>query len=240
MVVLVAGRQGWRAIVALLSSVLVLALLLAAIVRWHLPPAPATLVCTLLATALLYLILCGWSRKAFCASAGTMAGLAAAGLAAWVFGPWLGLSGRHDGDLLTLGLYSAGRALDFQAILGCAVLIGALGVTTDVAMAVVSAVGEVRRANPALGFRALMSAGLEVGRKVLAAMFGALLFAYAGLNIGVFLLPWAGTGSIGQALGNEKVVTEVFRLLVGGLAIVWAVPATSLASAWAESRRTKS
>lgn len=84
---------------------------------------------------------------------------------------------------------------------------------------------------------ALLAAGLAVGRQVLAAMFGALLFAYVGLNLGVFLLPWAGTGSLGQAFGNEKVVTEVFRLLVGGLALVWAVPATSLVSAWATSRR---
>lgn len=239
-VVLVARWQAWRALAALAASVVVIAAFLATMVRWQIPPLPATLLCSLIVTGLTYLILCGWTQKALCASAGTLIGLAVAGVTALLFGAWLNLSGRHDGDLLTLGLYSAGRSLDFQALLGAAALIGALGVVMDVAIAVASAVGEVRRADPGLGFTGLLAAGFGVGRKVMAAMFGALLFAYVGLNLGLFLLPWAGTGSSAQALGNERVVTEVFRLLVGGLAIVWAIPATALVSAWLASRRSLS
>ncbi|MFZ4397461.1 MAG: YibE/F family protein, partial [Kiritimatiellia bacterium] len=68
------------------------------------------------------------------------------------------------------------------------------------------------------------------------AMFGAIFFAYIGLNIGLFLLPWATPDSMGQIVGNERVATEVFRLLIAGLAIAWCVPSAAVCSAWLASR----
>jgi len=181
-VLVVAGWQGWRALAALALSLLVVASFLVAVMIWHAPPVMTTVLCALVITGLSYLILCGWSRKALCASIGALIGLGSAAIAAVAFGAWLGLSGRHDSDLLTLAMYSAGRSLDFRALLASAALIGALGVTMDVAIAVASATSEVRRADPRLGFRRLLSAGFEVGSKAMAAMFGAILFAYRGAD----------------------------------------------------------
>jgi uncharacterized membrane protein len=127
--------------------------------------------------------------------------------------------------------------MDFQGLLVAAALIGTLGVVMDVSIGVASAVSEVRRADPSIDFHLLLAAGIAVGRKIMAAMFGAILFAYLGLNIGLFLLPWARTGSVMQALDSERVKTEVFRLLVAGLAIVWTIPATALVSAYLSSRK---
>lgn len=234
-VVAVARWHGWRAMMALAGSVGIIVVFLAAVARWKAPPVPTVLACSLLIAAVTYLLLCGWGRKTISASLGTLAGLAAGGIAAVVFGDWLQLSGRHDGDLLTLSLYSSGRTLDFPALLGAAALISALGVTMDVSIAVASAVAEVSRSDPSLGFSKLYAAGLDVGRKVMAAMFGALLFAFLGLNLGLFLLPWAKAGPAMEAFGAEPVAAEIFRLLVGGLALVWTVPATAGLSAWMSS-----
>ena len=67
------------------------------------------------------------------------------------------------------------------------------------------------------------------------AMFGAILFAYAGLNVALFLLPWVHSGPFMEAILNERTVTQVFRLLVAGLAIVWTIPPTALLSSWLAS-----
>jgi len=98
---------------------------------------------------------------------------------------------------------------------------------------VASAVDEIHRANPAAGsYRRLFAAGLTVGRQIMAAMFGAVVFAYLGLSIVLFLLPWVPGGGVLDALTNENVQTEVYRLLVAGLAIIWTIPATAAISAW--------
>jgi uncharacterized membrane protein len=236
-VVAVSGWKGWRALVALAASLGVMGAFLSVIVRTRTPPLPLTLACVLTVAAVTYVVLCGPGRKAVGACLGVVLGLAVASVAALLFGRWLGLSGQHDSDLMTLAFYSGERTFDFPAILATSVLLGTLGVTTDVSIAVASAIEEVHRANPLLGFKGLLSAGVAVGRKVVAAMFGAIFFASIALNAGMFLLPWAEAGSLRQTLGNERVVAEVYRLLIGGLAIAWCVPAAALCSAWLASRR---
>ncbi|MDK1030914.1 MAG: YibE/F family protein, partial [Planctomycetia bacterium] len=240
MVVVLVGRwQGWRAVGALAVCLALVGVLLVSIVRLGTPPILTTLMYMLVVTGLTFLIICGWNHKALGATAGALAGLAAAGVAALALGSWLGLSGLYDRDMQTLFWRSAGRGLDFQALLTSAALVGALGVVMDVSIGIASAVSEVRRANPATPFRPLLSAGFAVGRKIMAAMFGAILFAYLGLNIGLFLLPWAETGSAWQVLENERVRSEVFRIGIAGLAIVWSIPATAVISAYLASRKTQ-
>jgi len=231
-VVAVGGWKGWRALLALSASLGVMGVFLLLIIRARVAPLPLALVCAFAVAAVTYVVLCGPGRKAAGACLGLVLGLAVAAGAALVFGRWLGLSGRHDNDLMALAFYSAERTFDFCALLGTSVLLGTLGVTTDVSIAVASAVEEVHRANPRLGFKDLLSAGLAVGRKVIAAMFGAIFFASIALNIGIFLLPWTADESLRQTLGNERVVSEVYRLLIGGLAIAWCVPAAAVCSAW--------
>jgi uncharacterized membrane protein len=202
------------------------------VVQTRAPILPLTLLGAYAVAAVTFRVLCGYSRKALAAGLGVVLGLSVAALAALLFGRWLGLSGRHDGDLMALAFYAPSRPFDFPALLNAAVLLGALGVSTDVSIAVASAVEEVSRANPLLGFRGLLSAGLSVGRKVIVAMFGAIFFASAAMNIALFLLPWTLTGSGWQVLQSESVATEIFRLLIGGVAIAWCVPAAALCSAW--------
>ena len=236
-VVLVSGWNGWRALAALTASLGIIVAFLFIIIRTRAPPLPLTITCAFAVAAVTYLILCGFGRKAAGACLGVVLGLMVASGAGLFFGRWLGLSGRYDSDLMALAFYSSEQAFDFPALLGVAVLIGALGVTMDVSIAVASAVEEVHRADPASGFRHLLSAGMSVGRKVIVAMFGAIFFASIGLNIGLFLLPWTAPDVLRQMLENERVATEAYRLLIGGLAIAWCVPAAALCSAWLTSRR---
>jgi uncharacterized membrane protein/ligand-binding sensor domain-containing protein len=235
-VVVVSGWSGWRALVALLASFLVLLGFLFLIVRTRIPTIPAALAAALAVTALTYVILFGPGRKAAAATLGVVLGLAVASLAGVWFGQWLGFSGRHDSELMALNFYSSAHGFDFPALLGAAVIIGALGVTMDVAIGVASAVHEVYLANPLSRFPTLLAAGLAVGRKVIVAMFGAIFFAYIGLNLGLFLLPWTMPGALHQLLANERVATEAYRLLIGGLAIAWCVPATAFCAAWLTPR----
>jgi uncharacterized membrane protein len=235
----VSGWHGWRALAALAASIGIIGIFLAAMIRTPLPTLPLALGCALSVASVTYVLLCGFRRKALEASLGVVLGLAVAATAGILFGRWLGLSGRHDGDLMALAFYSTSHAFNFPALLGASVLIGALGVTMDVAIAVASAVEEVHRANPQSEFKVLLAAGLSVGRKVIVAMVGAIFFASVGLNLALFLIPWTTHDSLRQAFCSEHVAAETYRLLIAGLAIAWSVPATALCSAWFTSRQSR-
>jgi uncharacterized membrane protein len=238
-VALVSGWHGWRALAALAASIGIIVLFLAAMIRTQLPALPLALGCALSVASVTYVLLCGFRRKALEASLGVVLGLTVASCVGILFGRWLGLSGRHDPDLMALAFYSTSHPFDFPALLNASILIGALGVTMDVSIAVASAVEEVHRANPLSEFKALLAAGMSVGRKVIVAMFGAIFFATVGLNLALFLIPWTTPDSLRQAFGSEHVIAETYRLLIAGLTIAWCVPATALCSAWFTSRQTR-
>lgn len=231
-VLAVAGWQGCRALVGMIGALAIIGVAIWFIVRGGWPPVLSALAACALASGWTYLVLWGRQRKTLAALAGTTTGLAAAAIVAWIFSRWLGLSGLYDEDLLAYAQITPPGALDYRALLVAATLLAALGVVLDVAVGVVSAASEVVRAEPTIGRRALFSSGMAVGRKILAAMVGAILFAFLALNLALFLLPWARGGTMTESFATEQVVTELFRLLVASLAIVWTIPASAALAAW--------
>jgi len=240
LMLLVFGRKGGRALLALAVSLAVVMILPPAILAVHGAVLPLTIGAILLVLGSTYLILCGPTRKAVSAIGGALAGIVLSGFLAILAARISGLSGLHDQDLAAIHQFSTARTLDFRALLVAGMLLGTLGVVMDVAIAVASAVSEVVRAAPALSISEIRARGMSVGRKVMGAMVMALALAYAGLNFGLFILPFAQSGSpLADVVGTERVTAEVMRLLVGITAVVWTVPATAwLAAAMAKRKAT--
>ena len=78
----------------------------------------------------------------------------------------------------------------------------------------------------------MLAAGLTVGRSVLVPMVLVLAFAYVGLNMPVLILPrMLGDQPLPLLVCNGRIAVELLRILVGGIAVAAAVPATALAAA---------
>jgi uncharacterized membrane protein len=129
--------------------------------------------------------------------------------------------------------------LDVRGLLLAGIVIGALGILDDVTVTQVSAVYELRAADPTMPVRDLYSAGLRVGRDHVASLVNTLLLAYAGASLPLLVIfTTSGEGLVGT-LTNGVLAEEVVRTFVGTIGLVAAVPiTTALAAATCPARGT--
>ena len=121
--------------------------------------------------------------------------------------------------------------LDVRGLLLAGIVVGALGILDDVTVTQVSAVYEIRAANPAMPTRELYSAGLRVGRDHVASLVNTLLLAYAGASLPLLVIFTTGGEGLVGTLTNGVVAQEVVRTLVGSIGLVAAVPLTTALAA---------
>jgi uncharacterized membrane protein len=220
------GRwQGVRALAGIVVSFAVLLVfLLPALLRGS-PALPVALAGTvLIAVAALYVThgLRTWTTVALL---GTLVSLVAIAGLALVFVEASRLTGFVDEDAQVLRI-TAG-AVDLRGLLIAGMVIGALGVLDDVTVTQVSAVGQLRRANPGWSRRRLYRSAVTIGRDHIASTVNTLVLAYAGASLPLLLLFVQGGQPLGRLLTGELVAIEIVRTLVGSIGLVLAVPVTT-------------
>lgn len=173
----------------------------------------------------------GANRRTTVALAGLLVTLAAAAGLAILFVSLARLSGAgsEEAVLLQVG-HLAG--VNLRGLLLGGILLGALGVLDDITTAQAAAVEEISRANPSLGPTDLYRRGLSVGREHITALVNTLVLAYAGASLPLFLLFTINPDQpLWVTLNTEFVAEEIVRTLVGSIALVLAVPVTTLLAA---------
>jgi uncharacterized membrane protein len=103
-------------------------------------------------------------------------------------------------------------------------MIGSLGVLDDVTVTQVSAVWELRHAQPTVSARQLAAPALRVGRDHVSSTVNTLFLAYVGAALPLLLLFTQAGQSFGDVATREIVATEIVRALVGSVGLVASVP----------------
>lgn len=233
--VLVLGRwQGLAALVALvLSFVVIVLFVLPAILAGENPLVVAIAGACAIMFVALYLTH-GLSARTSVAVLGTLVSLALIGVLSAIFSATASLTGLDDATSTLIG--SLGHGIDARGLLLAGVVIGALGVLDDVTITQTSAVWELRRANPSLGWRELYRSGLRIGRDHVGSAVNTLVMAYAGAALPVLLYSSISGVGLGALLGSEDIASEIIRTLAGSVGIVAAVPVTTVLAALIAAR----
>ncbi|NKQ52775.1 YibE/F family protein [Amycolatopsis sp. K13G38] len=228
--VVVLGRwQGLAALGALVLSFVVLVLfVLPAILGGQNPLLVAIVGAGIIMFIALYLTH-GLSARTSVAVLGTIVSLALIGVLSVIFSAAASLTGLDDSTSTLIG--SLGHGIDARGLLLAGIVIGALGVLDDVTVTQTSAVWELRRANPALNWRELYSAGLRIGRDHVGSAVNTLVMAYAGAALPVMLYSSISGVGLGAILGSQDIAQEIVRTLAGSVGIVAAVPVTTVLAA---------
>ncbi|MEU3626274.1 YibE/F [Amycolatopsis coloradensis] len=236
--VIVLGRwRGLAALVALGLSFLVLALfVLPSILAGESPLLVAIAGAGAIMFVALYLTH-GLSARTSVAVLGTLVSLILIGVLSAIFSAASSLTGLDDSTSQLIG--SLGHGIDARGLLLAGVVIGALGVLDDVTVTQTSAVWELRRANPSLGWRELYGAGLRIGRDHVGSAVNTLVMAYAGAALPVLLYTSLSGVGLGSILGAEEIAQEIVRTLAGSVGIVAAVPVTTVLAALIASREPR-
>lgn len=224
-VILLSRLQGLRALIGMVLSLLVIIFyLLPALLRGG-PPLPLAVV-TAMAVAFLVLYLAhGIHSGTHVAFVGSVLALTVTGVLGTVFVHLASITGFSDETAATLTV-AAGN-LDLRGLLLAGLVIGALGVLDDVTVTQVSAVAELRNADPHASAYDLYRAGLRIGRDHVASTVNTLVLAYAGAALPLLLMFTQGGRSVVDVLTSEIVAIEIIRALVGSLGIIAAIPITT-------------
>ena len=123
--------------------------------------------------------------------------------------------------------YSFNINFDMSMLGMAVVLMGLIGSITDTAIAITSALHEVRINNPRLSKRKLFLSGMNIGRDILGTTLNTLFFAYLGGFLS--LLFWFKTDSytLSQILNSKAFCSEIVRILCSGLCSVIIIPVAS-------------
>ena len=159
----------------------------------------------------------------------TFLSLTLTGVLGWLFVTLAKFTGYTDESSYYLDVL--GLDIDARGVILAGIVIGSLGVLDDVTVTQVSAVWQLRRANPSGTWTDVFRPALTIGRDHVSSTVNTLFLAYAGASLPLLLLFTQARQSTGAIVGREVVAVEVVRSLVGSIGLVASVPiATALAT----------
>lgn len=227
-VVVVVGFGRWKGARALaglaVSLAVIVGFLLPSLLRDNNAVAVALVTTSVVAFAALYLAH-GVSKGTTVALLGTLSSVVVITTLAAVFAAAAELSGL-SGESFQL-LRVTAEAIEPRGVLLAGIVIGALGVLDDVTVTQVSAVTELRLANPDLLRRDLYRSAIRIGRDHVASTVNTLVLAYVGASLALMLFFLQEGRSISQVLGREVVAIEITRALIGSIGLILSVPLTT-------------
>lgn len=226
--VLIGGNKGLRSFLSVLFNLAIFGGLIGlylggASLYWLAP------LSTLFFVPLSICLVSGLNSKSLSAVLGTLAGSLTAVLIAILVIHFTGAKGVHYEEMEFLT-----RSPVEIFIFG--LLIGTLGAIMDIAISISSFVDEMWLANPDIGSKALLSAGLNVGNDIVGTMANTLMLAAISGAIPTMLLYLYNGFSLSYLL-RINLSLELIRALVGSIGIVISIPITLLISIYLTKKR---
>lgn len=177
------------------------------------------------------IVISGLSKKTLAAVLGTIGGVAIAGLLSMASIKLMHLTGLDSEEAMLLKASTLAN-IDFQGVLFAGMVFGALGAVMDVTISIASAVYEVKSVQPAIRFKELVRAGMNVGRDIMGTMSNTLILAYAGSALPLMLLIASQQNApMLKILNLNLIVTEFARALTGSIGLICAIPLTAMIAA---------
>jgi uncharacterized membrane protein len=228
-VVTILTLSRWKGLRSLLSMVLSLAIIIGYIIP-HILAGEGPLRVSITGAIVLLMVTLyltyGWNFKTHAAVLGMVIVLLFTGALAALFVYTTRLTGSGDENSLFL-MQMLNTQINLRGLLLGGMIIGALGVLDDLVTTQSSAVFELHRINPSLGFGDLFRSVMRIGQDHVAATVNTLVLAYAGAALPMLLMFSLGRGNYGTFINFEFVAEEIVRTIVGSLGLIAAVPLTT-------------
>lgn len=228
----IGGKKGIRGALGLVFTfVAIIYVYLPLVYQGHSPFMSAVFICAVTAAVTLYLI-GGAGKKTVCATAGTLAGVVMAGVAAAIFSRLSGITGWNVSDIESLLTLWQTNNIQVGGLLFSGLLISSLGAVMDVAMSISSSMQEFCSQNPEISRLELMRAGMRVGRDMMGTDSNTLILAFAGTSLSMLVLDYAYELPYLQIINSNNIGIAVMQGLSGSFGVVLTVPATVLMAAY--------
>ena len=227
LILLCGGLKGLKSLLSLIITlILIMTVLLPSAMKGKSPVTTAIII-AFVVSLISFLLIAGFSKKSLSAIIGTSVGLITAGIIIHIAGFSAHITGYGTEEALILRNMLP-KGANLQGIVFASFIIGAVGALIDTTISIPSAVEEVTNANPDISAKALIHSGLNVGRDIMGAMSNALILAYVGSSMMLFILFTAVSAPLINILNSEIVATEMTRVFAGSIGLVVSIPAITI------------
>lgn len=231
-IVVIGGKRGLYSVISLVFTFIsILWFFLPAIYRgWS--PILAAIVVVILTTVVTMYLVGGFTAKATAAVLGTILGVLAAGVLAWIFGKITHVTGYNVSDIENLIYVQEETGIQVGELLFAGILIAALGAVMDVSMSISSTLQELHEQNPTMTARQLCRSGMTVGRDMMGTMSNTLILAFAGGSINTIVMFYAYDYEYLQLINLYDMAIEIIQGISASMGVILTVPFVSCIGAW--------
>lgn len=238
LLLLIGRLKGLKTIITLTITTILVIFIMLPLIKKGYPPLPIAIVVCTLTTAITFVIMSGFNRKAICAITGTLTGLIGAAIVAGIVTNLASMTGVSSEDSGYLMYNREGIVYNLKGLLLTGILIGCLGAVMDVAMSVSSALFEVNRtSNAKLSAKELFKSGMNVGCDVIGTMSNTLILAYTGGALTFILVLMSYGIPFTDMLNHDFIMAEILRAMAGSIGMLITVPGTALICSLLISRK---
>ncbi|MFD3157656.1 YibE/F family protein [Haloimpatiens sp. FM7330] len=228
--IIIGGMKGFKSLITLIFTIFGVLFLIPKLILKGYNPILVTLLIAIGITILTLNIVSGINKKTFAAIFGTIGGLIASGIIAFIVGDLCKLTGVGTEEAEMLKYIPQNVNFDFKGLLYAGILMGALGAIMDVSMSISSSMYEISEVNKRISTGELMKAGMNVGRDIMGTMSNTLILAYAGASLPTIMLLLAYKIPLIQFINEDLMVIEILRALAGSLGLLLSIPMTVIFS----------
>ncbi|MDO5805748.1 MAG: YibE/F family protein [Eubacteriales bacterium] len=236
-ILIIGGKRGLYAVIGLLFTfVSIIWFFLPALYRgWS--PILAAIVVVILTTLVTMYLVGGFTAKATVAVIGTVLGVLAAGVLAWIFGKVTHVTGYNVSDIENLIYVQEETGIQVGELLFAGILIAALGAVMDVSMSISSTLQELYDQNPTMTARQLFRSGMTVGRDMMGTMSNTLILAFVGGSINTIVMFYAYDYEYLQLINLFDMAIEIMQGISASMGVILTVPLVSFIGAWMIANR---
>ncbi len=227
--ILMAGKTGIRAVLAFITTVLLIwKVLVPAYLNGYNPIYFGLFITVLLITITISMVY-GFNRKTLSAVSGSFLGILVTCILGMIFTGAFKIHGAIMPNSESL-LYSGYQNLNLTKIFMASIFIGSSGAVMDLAVDITSAVNEVIEKKPDITWKEACSSGMNVGRAAMGTMTTTLLLAYSGGYISLLMVFMAQGTPVFNILNYKYISAEIIETIVGSFGLVTVAPFTALTS----------
>ena len=236
-VVLVGGKQGIKAVLGLLITILAIYFVLIKGIFAGGDPIFFSITTSAIIIILTFLVIGGINRKIVTAALGTLGGVIMSGIMAAIFSHLAKLSGACE-DAIQLSINMTTVTFNFRDLIFAGIVVSALGACMDVGMSIASSLDEIKNKTKDISWQELFKSGMTIGRDTISTMTNTLILAYVGGALKLILLFMACNISMGEIINKEAIAEEIISAIAGSMGVVYTVPITAFVYSFLNKNKT--
>lgn len=232
LILVIGGFKGLKSIVSLVFTMICVVYLMLPLMLRGISPIISSMVIAVISISGTLILVAGINKKSLAAIMGTLSGVLAAGILAYIFGSWSNLSGINMSEADSIMYIAEVTGLKIHGIMFAGILISALGAVMDVAMSISSSIFEIHSINEEISIGGLFKSGMNIGRDIIGTMSNTLILAFAGGSLNTLILIFSSNMNSNRLMNLDVIGTEVIQGLAGSIGIILTVPITAVISAY--------